>query len=413
MRRRNSTVRVDVAAFCMPLRGHFNRLAPIISGLTRIGSKVDVYTHQDFRADVQRCGARFRDLFSEVSVEDVDAVSIPTSSRYVSFAGSYATRFVKTLENALPRLIIYDSFAVIGWVVARLLDLPCVCICAGHNRLGSAAVEARMRSGPVSISTTCDDAVDGLHRLGLTDVSPFSYLDSASRHLNVYCEPPNFLMPSERAPFEPIEFYGSLDPSLAAQRSLDGHPIWRESRSQRPRIYVSFGTAVWDIRPAAASKSLQTVCAALEKFASCDALISLGSTQKGPLDGICVPSNVQVERYVDQWRVLSECDLFVTHQGLNSTHEAIFHSVPMVSQPFFGDQPALARRCQDLLLSTRLADVSKHQLGDDEVREFLVVAMDGSNNDEACMRREAARQWEVETMNSRPAVLERILSVAR
>src|SRR5207302_4181633 len=100
-----------------------------------------------------------------------------------------------------PSLIIYDSFAVIGWVLGRLLDIPHVCICAGHNRFGRAAVEKRVAAGGIAISPACEQAVARFNRLGLDDVTPFSYLMSASTHLNVYCEPPNFLLPEERAPF--------------------------------------------------------------------------------------------------------------------------------------------------------------------------------------------------------------------
>ena len=48
--------------------------------------------------------------------------------------------------------------------------------------------------------------------------------------------------------------------------------------------------------------------------------------------------------------------VFVTHHGLNSTHEAIYHRTPMLSYPFFGDQPYLANRCRDLGLSVPLVD---------------------------------------------------------
>jgi len=59
-----------------------------------------------------------------------------------------------------------------------------------------------------------------------------------------------------------------------------------------------------------------------------------------------VKPNVRVVEYADQWEALRESDVFITHHGLNSTHEAVFNRVPMISYPFFGDQPALAAKCR-------------------------------------------------------------------
>src|SRR5262249_60501760 len=64
--------------------------------------------------------------------------------------------------------------------------------------------------------------------------------------------------------------------------------------------------------------------------------------------------NVRLIEYADQWAALRDADMFITHHGLNSTHEAIFHEVPMISYPLFSDQPALARRCQELGLAVPL-----------------------------------------------------------
>jgi hypothetical protein len=56
--------------------------------------------------------------------------------------------------------------------------------------------------------------------------------------------------------------------------------------------------------------------------------------------------------------VLGEASLFLTHHGLNSTHEAIFQRVPMLSYPFFGDQPGARARTQELGLAVPLVDDS-------------------------------------------------------
>jgi UDP:flavonoid glycosyltransferase YjiC (YdhE family) len=119
-----------------------------------------------------------------------------------------------------------------------------------------------------------------------------------------------------------------------------------------------------------------------------------------------VRPNVAVVRTVDQWRVLSECDVFVTHQGLNSTHEAIFHRVPMISYPFFWDQPALAEKCRQFGLALPLTGVPR---GDVSMAD-VAAAWERFECERDAMRAalEIAREWELAVMAERPNVIRQI-----
>ena len=142
-----------------------------------------------------------------------------------------------------------------------------------------------------------------------------------------------------------------------------------------------------------------------------EAVVSLGGA--GPSDAAAWLStpNVRVESYVDQWQVLSEATVYVTHHGLNSTHEAIYHRVPMVAYPFFFDQPALAARCIELGLSVPLADSPRGRVTPDAVLAALDrVAATRASMDAAL---DAARGWEEETIRGRPTVIRRVLALAK
>ena len=121
-------------------------------------------------------------------------------------------------------------------------------------------------------------------------------------------------------------------------------------------------------------------------------------------------SNVRLETYVDQWGALKDTDLFVTHHGLNSTHEAIFHQVPMLSYPFFGDQPAMAQCCHDLGLAVALSKTPREPLRADAVRRQIETAL--SARESLRTRLAEARKWELETIDGREAVLDRMLALA-
>jgi UDP:flavonoid glycosyltransferase YjiC (YdhE family) len=113
-----------------------------------------------------------------------------------------------------------------------------------------------------------------------------------------------------------------------------------------------------------------------------------------------------VDGYVDQWQVLREADVFVTHQGLNSTHEAIFNRVPMLSYPFFWDQPALAETCRRLGLAVPLTNLPRGLLQEVKVRAALSeLSRRGPASDAALA---AARDQEIEVIANRDDVLRRV-----
>ena len=119
---------------------------------------------------------------------------------------------------------------------------------------------------------------------------------------------------------------------------------------------------------------------------------------------------VRVESFVDQWAALADADLFVTHHGLNSTHEAIYQEVPMLSYPFFGDQPDLATRCQDLGLAIALTEAPRARLAGSDVTEALMRL----EHDRGAIARRLseAAGWEREVMASRGDVLDQIVALA-
>lgn len=79
-------------------------------------------------------------------------------------------------------------------------------------------------------------------------------------------------------------------------------------------------------------------------------LMSVGAATAIPDLGE-IPRNVIVRNHVNQVHVLSEADVFITHGGMNSVSEALFHGVKMVVLPQAVDQFATARRLAELGLA--------------------------------------------------------------
>lgn len=402
-----------VAVFCMPEEGHLRRLLPIVRGLHARGHDVHVFTHCRFLPQVVSAGGRFADLFSSWPLEAADAESRPVPCRYVSFAGHYATRILDVVRPLQPTLVVYDTFAVIGRVIAAELGVPGINVCAGHN-VAPAPFLAQLASDPrVAIAPACHAAVDILQNTHhIRDATPFAYVDGMSTTLNIYCEPPEFLTTAERQAFEPIAFFGSL-PSIEHIETPRRNPLPSYFRpdSRGRRIYVSFGTVVWRYYAAEALAAMEALADAIALQPGLDGLISFGGADAAESHaGRLGRHNVRVEKRVNQWAVLGEADLFVTHHGLNSTHEAIFNRVPMLSYPFFWDQPGLAANCQAFGIARPLSARPRGPVTVEAASEAITGIL--AHRASLARRLDEARQQELEVMAGRPQVLDRIAAIA-
>jgi MGT family glycosyltransferase len=66
--------------------------------------------------------------------------------------------------------------------------------------------------------------------------------------------------------------------------------------------------------------------------------------------------------------VLRRADVFVSHAGMNSTMEALYHAVPLVTVPQMPEQEANARRVEELGLGCRL---DPHELTPERLRALV------------------------------------------
>lgn len=409
--------------------GHLQRLLPLVAGLTDAGIRTHVFTSARFRDAVEQVGGRFVDLFADRSLQSADATSLPVPVRFVSFAGRYAEQLALEAAALEPGVVLHDGFAVIGMAVANRLGVPRVAVCAGHNRPAARALADLGADPRVKPSDAARRACAILReRFGIPDASPLSYAATLSRDLNVYCEPPEFLRPEERPPFEPIAFFGSVTPD----RPVDPAPMFASAGEQRLRVYASLGTVVWRYWKREAAAALEAIADAVSSMRDTEALLSLGGGDPARFPTLA-RARVRVASFLDQWSVIPQASVFITHHGMNSTHEAIFHRVPMGSLPFQGDQPGMAKRCEEAGFAVPVSGGVVPSSGSvvpltggavplssgaatspptaDDVRRTLAILADRRPAMQA--RLEIGRQWELAVIRNRPAVIERIRRLMR
>lgn len=392
-----------VVAYEMGAPGHLNRMLPVVDGLVRAGCTVHVYTARSLASLPQRLGAIPHAIDALEAPNQLDRATTPSTLRWVTFAGRHAHTLADEAAALGADLIVHDGLAPVGAAVAARLDIPRVAVVAGHAQPPHRFLETARRDFTVHCSEEALRAASVLHDdYGLPGTHPLELLYTLSPWLNLYGEPSEFLDPADWPALEPLAFFGAVIPTRPTSE-VAGWP----RQPGRVRVVASVGSVCWRAFPTEARATLTAVAEAVAGMDNVDALLSAGGDDVThyPRPG----SNVTVVPYIDQWSALAHASLFITHHGLNSTHEAIWHQVPMLSAPFFHDQPGLARRCQAMGLAIPLAEPRLTVPTVAQVRDALQQAM--AEGPRMLERLAEAKAWEQRVIDQRPAVIARILDL--
>ena len=75
-------------------------------------------------------------------------------------------------------------------------------------------------------------------------------------------------------------------------------------------------------------------------------VIALGQSELSDWQGL--PDHIEIHDRVDQMAVLAIADVFITHCGMNSASEGLYHQVPLILCPQTPEQGAVAKRTAEL-----------------------------------------------------------------
>jgi MGT family glycosyltransferase len=129
-----------------------------------------------------------------------------------------------------------------------------------------------------------------------------------------------------------VRFVG---PSIEARPQASDFPF--DHLRDQPVVFISLGT-VFDNQP----EFYQNCFTA---FADRDyAVVMTIGNRVNPMALGEIPANFMVRNFVPQLEVLKYTDVFITHGGLGSVHEALYFGVPMVLFPQMFEQSVNAQR---------------------------------------------------------------------
>ena len=340
--------------------GHILASLPMIGELVKKGVEVSYFAPAQFKAQVEKSGATFKEMPDVSEGDSVDAgedflAGIPLV--FLGMAIGVVDSVIADLEADMPDVIIADELAIAGRLAASKLHLPLVMMYTSYAANEHFSIS---RFWPVYPDTNPARAKALEVARGLQEQYGGKLLDvyeifEGKGDFNIVTQPKSF-HPAGNTFGDDFFFAGAQ----IAPRAEDG--TWQAPDNGKPLLYTSLGS-LFNNWP-----EFYQMLFPIVKDMDINVLCSIGKTLK-PEDLGEIPANVQVMAFTPQLEVLEKADYFITHAGTGSAMEALYYGVPCACIPQMDEQMFTAGRMVELGLASK--SLTKPEVTEETLREAL------------------------------------------
>ncbi len=341
-----------IVFFCIPAHGHTNPTLGVVTELVRRGHEVHYYSYEPFREKIEAAGA----CFIPCDAYDAELNLRPEDASRVGKDLAFSTRLLvdttlsldemvtREMQALAPDCIVADSMAVWGKATAKKLGIPFVSSTTTFAFNQHSAKVMKQSIGELFRMIFAMPRINkDIRRLQEKGYPVKSVLDliqnDADTDTIVYTSPE----------FQPCaetfsERYAFVGPSI---RAAEGE----FEKTRQTLVYISMGTVVND------QEGFYRSCIEALKDSPYQVVMSIGDRVDPAALGE-IPAHISVQPFVDQMAVLAKADVFLTHCGMNSVNEALYHRVPLVMYPQTSEQSGVALRTQQVGAGLQLQKAS-------------------------------------------------------
>jgi MGT family glycosyltransferase len=267
---------------------------------------------------------------------------------------------LEEVQAEQPDYILYDSMTPWGKMIGDYLSLPTISsmsIFALHPRMFMQSLEMfsilkLMIANFGRLQEYNRKAAVVERDLGVKPLDFVSSLNSASALTLVYTS--SLFQPNSELFGDGYKFVG---PMISARPQDKYFPF--DQLDGRPVLYISMGTVNNNVLP------FYQQCLAAFDGGDYQVIMSIGG-QINLADLGNIPENFIIRRHVPQLEVLQYTDVFITHGGMNSVHEALSNNVPLIVIPQTDEQGLVAKQVAKLGAGIKL---DKKQLNPEILRQ--------------------------------------------
>lgn len=330
----------------LPLHGHTNPSLPVVRALVERGDEVTYYSAAAFAIKVEEAGALYRPYRNAFlagitnlpdRVEELSWLLTRTTAELLAQAAAFRAE--------RPDYIITDSVAPWGHWLGEMLRVPVVTSVSTFAinrhvlqyavRHGARPKSARLVWSKLKHIGKAIALTRRLRREHEVKGPGITGLVFGRSDLNVVYTSRDF-QPCAETFDDRFQFVG---PSLPASSEGPSLPATRDANV--PLVYVSLGTLF------NATPEFYKGCFAAFRDEPVRVIMSIGTNVSEAALG-APPANFVVKPHVPQLDVLERASVFLTHGGMNSVSESLYHGVPVVVVPQMSEQAMVGHRAEEL-----------------------------------------------------------------
>lgn len=360
--------------------GHINPTLQVVEKLVSRGEEVVYFSIESFRDRIEKTGATVRTIDEQKFLK----AFLSGGRNYLSerINGLLHTADV-IIPNVLEQIegehfdyIIHDSMFGCGHIIAQILKLPAINSCtsfAQDEKSFEQMLDHLSKDIPVEVQDKIHNDFESLTK-GIAE----KYGVEINSQYEVFCNPAPLTIVYTIKEFQPFgdmfdETFKFVGPSISTQIKNKEFDI--TTLEEKSPIYISLGTVF--------NEALDFYKLCMKAFENSDHTIVMSIGNKTKISDLGnIPKNFIVKNYVPQTKLLAYAKLFITHGGMNSTHEGLYNGIPLIVIPQSADQPVIAKQVENLGAGIKL---SMKELTEEQLRESVEIVLNNPSFKEAAL----------------------------
>lgn len=339
--------------YTFPVSGHINPVLKLLESLAKGDYNVICYSTVQYKNVIENTGAVFRDYNEDsecinLNVPPEKMTLLTLSGIIVSFITKIFPKLLSDAKGYSPDCVGLDFFCIWGKMIAEGLKVK------SFTTIPQFAPHPKkfkpfpgMMKHLIQIVFSGQKTMSQFRKLirainSEVAVGKFRFFDIFMNYSKLNIVYVNKELQPDYETFD--NSFVFTGPSLRTTDSNGNDEITFDRCYDGKLIYISLGTLYNQ------NLSFYLNCIRIFKNTKHKIIISVGKSINIKELG-SIPENIAIRNQVDQLQVLSKADLFITHGGMNSVNEALYHKVKMIVIPQAVDQYATAQQLSNLQLA--------------------------------------------------------------